>query len=200
MKNIPLVIYGLFFAALIHVHAQKKKLENPFETKGDLNSQFIYLEKTSTNYKEYKVITKAKFLELHKNVLDSMKIERAKLKQQQTKNQEQLTEINNLTTELKGINNELIEANTNKDSISVFGISMVKSNYNLVAGIIILSLLATTLLFFYKFTNSNTVTKEAKNQLEETQNEFEAHQRNSLRKLQEVSRKLQDEIIKNRKE
>ena len=77
---------------------------------------------------------------------------------------------------------------------------MVKSNYNLVAGIIILSLLATTLLFFYKFTNSNTVTKEAKNQLEETQNEFEAHQRNSLRKLQEVSRKLQDKIIKNRKE
>ena len=43
------------FAVLISINAQKKKLLNPFETNGDLNSQFIYLEKTSTNYKEYKV-------------------------------------------------------------------------------------------------------------------------------------------------
>ena len=80
------------------------------------------------------------------------------------------------------------------------GIGMYKNNYNLIAGIIILSLLATALLFFYKFTNSNVVTTEAKKLLVETQNEYEAYQKNSLKRQQEISRKLQDEIIKNRKD
>lgn len=200
MKKTHLAIYTLLFATIFCLTAQKKKLENPFETKGDLNSQFLYLDKTSTNYKEYKVISKLKFVQLHKNVLDSMKSQHNLLNEQQLENNKQLAEINNLNTKFDNINKKLESANTNKDSITVFGIGMYKNNYNLIAGIIILSLLAAALLFFYKFINSNVVTKEAKAQLEETQNEYEAYQKNSLSRQQEISRKLQDEIIKNRKD
>ena len=200
MRNTPLTFYTLFIAAIFCINAQKQKRKNPFETNGDLNSQFLYLEKTSTNYKEYKVITKTKFLQLHKNVLDSIVIQHTLLNQQQRENKNKLTEISNLNIKLNNIHKELQQANKNKDSITVMGICMIKDNYNLIIGIIILSLLVTTLFFFYKFTNSNILTKEAKEQLEETQKEYEHHQRTSLRKLQEVSRKLQDELIKNRKD
>jgi tetrahydromethanopterin S-methyltransferase subunit B len=200
MKNRALTIYTLLFAAIFCMNGQKKKLENPFETNGDLNSQFLYLEKTSTNYKEYKVITKRKFMQLHKNVMDSMAIQHNILNQQQAENNKQLAEINKLNSALTSVNTELQEASTNRDLITVMGIGMYKNNYNLIVGIIILSLLATTLLFFYKFTNSNVVTKEAKAHLKESQNEYEAHKKSSLTRQQEISRKLQDEIIKNRKD
>ena len=200
MKNERLFIFLFVLLAITTSNAQKKKLENPFETKGDLNSQFIYLEKTSTNYKEYKVITKAKFEKLHKNVMDSMSVQHNLLLEQKKQNTNQKKTINNLNTEVSNLNNKLNNANTNKNSITAFGITLDKSNYNLTAGIIILALLTSTLLFFYKFTNSNVVTKDAKRQLEETQNEYDAYQKSSLRRQQEISRKLQDEIIKNRKD
>ena len=200
MKNGRLLIYIFLLIAIPTSNAQKKKLENPFETKGDLNSQFIYLEKTSTNYKEYKVITKVKFNKLHKNVLDSLANQKKLLNSKHEENNNQLTEINRLKKELADTKEALTMANTNKDSISVMGISMYKNNYNLIAGIIIITLLIVALFFFYKFNNSNIVTKEAKLILKETQDEYEAHQKKSLIRQQELSRKLQDEIIKNRKD
>ncbi|MDG2280617.1 MAG: tRNA (guanine-N1)-methyltransferase [Flavicella sp.] len=200
MKNGRLLIYIFLLIAIPTSNAQKKKLENPFETKGDLNSQFIYLEKTSTNYKEYKVITKVKFNKLHKNVLDSLANQKKLLNSKHEENNNQLTEINRLKKELADTKEALTMANTNKDSISVMGISMYKNNYNLIAGIIIITLLIVALFFFYKFNNSNIVTKEAKLILKETQDEYEAHQKKSLVRQQELSRKLQDEIIKNRKD
>jgi len=200
MKNGRLLIYLFLLIAIPTSNAQKKKLENPFETKGDLNSQFIYLEKTSTNYKEYKVITKVKFNMLHKNVLDSLANQKKLLNSKHEENNKQLTEINRLKKELADTKEELNMANTNKDSISVMGISMYKNNYNLISGIIIITLLIVALFFFYKFNNSNIVTKEAKLILKETQDEYEAHQKKSLVRQQELSRKLQDEIIKKRKD
>jgi len=200
MKNGRLLIYLFLLIAIPTSNAQKKKLENPFETKGDLNSQFIYLEKTSTNYKEYKVITKVKFNMLHKNVLDSLANQKKLLNSKHEENNKQLTEINRLKKELADTKEELNMANTNKDSISVMGISMYKNNYNLISGIIIITLLIVALFFFYKFNNSNIVTKEANLILKETQDEYEAHQKKSLVRQQELSRKLQDEIIKKRKD
>lgn len=200
MKKQIYFIFIFLFTTTLSINAQKKKLENPFETKGNLNSQFIYLEKTSTNYKEYKVITKEKFNKLHKNVLDSVAQGRELLNAKHTENKKQLTKINTLNKELENLKQELAMANTYKNSISVFGMSLYKSNYNLIAGIIIISLLGLVLFFFYKFTNSNVITKEANQLLTETQNEYEAHQKKALKRQQELSRKLQDEIIKNRKD
>lgn len=200
MKNASLAIYIFFFACIFNTSAQKKKLANPFETNGNLDSQFIYLEKTSTNYKDYKVITKASFLKLHDNVLDSMANQQQKLNNQEKANNKQVAEIKKLTIDLKKITEDLTEVTSNKNSISVFGISLYKNNYNLIAGSIIIILLAIALFFFYKFNNSDTVTKEAKKNLDETQKDFEAFQKKSLQRQQELNRKLQDEIIKNRKD
>ncbi|MEI6866350.1 hypothetical protein [Flavicella sp.] len=200
MKNKPLTISILLFTVIFCINAQKKKLENPFKTNGDLNTQFLYLDKTSTNYKEYKVINKKTFFQLHQNVLDSMLNKQELLNRQRIEYKNQLSQINELNNKVVELNEKLQEANTNRDSITVFGIGMIKSNYNLIAGSILLLLLATTLLFFYKFTNSNVVTKEANQQLKEIQNEYEAHQKSSLRRHQETNRKLQDELLKNRKD
>ena len=64
----------------------------------------------------------------------------------------------------------------------------------------IIGLLIIGLLFFiYKFKNSNAVTKEAKLKLAETEEEFDQHRQKKLEEQQQLRRKLQDEINKNKK-
>jgi hypothetical protein len=200
MKTKKHLLHFFLFAVLISINAQKKKLLNPFETNGDLNSQFIYLEKTSTNYKEYKVITKAKFKKLHNNVLDSLSYERKKLNEIKIENQRQLYKIKGLESKLLNIKKDLQLSNTNKDSITVMGVLMHKDNYIAIMGLIILSLFASALFFLYKFYRTNITTKEAIRNLKETQDEYDEHQKKTLKRQQELSRRLQDEIIKNKKE
>jgi hypothetical protein len=54
------------------------------------------------------------------------------------------------------------------------------------------------LIFTYRFRASNAITKEAKIKLAETEQEFEEHRKRALEREQQVRRKLQDEINKNK--
>jgi len=63
----------------------------------------------------------------------------------------------------------------------------------------IIGVLAVLWLFFaYKFKSSNSITKEANTKLAETEQEFEEHRKRALEREQQVRRKLQDEINKNK--
>ena len=201
MKKSPLALFLLFIltATSITLNAQTKKLENPFENNGNLDSQLNYLYKTSTNYKEYKVISKKGYSLMHKNVLDSLDYQRKALSAQVTENKNLVSEINDLKQVANNLSEELKTVSLNKNSITVFGISIYKTNYNLIIVIIFIVLLSVAAFFIYKFTNSNIITKEAKNQLEEVQLELESVQKSALKRQQELNRKLQDEIMKNSK-
>jgi septal ring factor EnvC (AmiA/AmiB activator) len=80
--------------------------------------------------------------------------------------------------------------------MALFGMQMSKGGYNALMLIIIAGLLALLLLFIFKFKNSNSVTKQAKKTLLETEDEYEEYRRNSLEREQKVRRQLQDEINK----
>tara|TARA_B100000809_G_scaffold137843_1_gene135326 strand:- start:1556 stop:2170 length:615 start_codon:yes stop_codon:yes gene_type:complete len=203
MKRMPFaILIILFFATIsssIEGQTKKNKLENPFENNGDLNSQLDYLFKTSTNYKEYKVISRKGYSKIHKNILDSIAFNKKTLTAQRVENKNKLSEINKLKTKLKGVSEELQITSSNKNSIPVFGINIYKTNYNLIVVILLISFLSLAAFFFYKYTNSNVTTKEAQKQLEDAQQELEAVQKNALQRQQELNRKLQDQILKNGK-
>ena len=203
MKKAPFaILFFVFFATIsftADAQTKRKKLENPFENNGDINSQFEYVFKTSTNYKEYKVNSKNGYAQLHKNALDSIALQKELLTEQRNENRNQLSEINALKTELKELSLELNIASTNKNSITLFGTSIYKTNYNLIVIILLLSLLSLAAFFFYKFTNSNAITKDATKRLDEAQEELESVQKRALKRQQELNRKLQDQILKNNK-
>ena len=200
MKNENLVLSAIFFLTIFCTNGQKNKLENPFETKGTLNSQFLYIEKSSSNYKEYKVISKEKLYKIRKSVLDSITQKNALLKDKQLENKQYLNKTQALEADLVNFKEQLETAKTNKNTLNVLGGEIHKNNYTLLGGIIISSLIGLAFFFFYKFYNSNLTTIESVKILKETQDEFEIYQKNSLKRQQEINRKLQDEIIKNRKE
>jgi hypothetical protein len=196
------VFYKLFLLALIffsmnsQAQDRKIKLENPFENKGDLNSQFDYLLKTSTSYNNYKIVLKDTYLRIQKNVQDS--VFNYKNQSVLLKNEVKQLETSNALLQERAarLQKELDVTKAEKDSITIMGMPLQKNLYNLILIASLLILFSATLFFIYKYRNSNRLTLAADKSLSETQLEFSSFQKNALKRQQELNRKLQDEILK----
>jgi len=170
---------------------------------GSIESQFEYLTKKSNGWTDergqrYEVVRIQWIEKLKANTIDSLKAVHKTLNDTKVIVAKQEDEISKLRTNLDATQGTLDKTNTEKDSMSLFGILMSKGGYNGIMWSIIAVLLAVALLFMYKFKNSNAITKEAKKTLEETEEEFQEHRRVALEREQKVRRQLQDEINKHK--
>ena len=196
------VFYKLFLLAFIsfsmmsQAQDRKIKLENPFENQGDLNSQFDYLLKKSTSYNNYKIVLKDTYLRIQKNVQDTV----FNYKEQTFLLKNEVKQLQTSTTLLQEqaeqLQKELDASEAEKNSITIIGMRLQKSLYNLTLIASLLVLFSATLFFIYKYRNSNRLTRAANKSLSETQLEFSSYQKNALKRQQELNRKLQDEILK----
>lgn len=189
LSFLTLVVIFISFASF----SQETLIED-----SSLNGQFDKIYRTSTNYQVYKVISKEKYLQLKKNVLDSLKnvkslvIEKENLLQQEKENSKKTKEL------LSKTQIDLEVANKKENSISLFGLQLSKVSYNLILWGIVLLLFFGLSYFIFKFFRSNILTKEAQDNLEVVEQEFEQHRKKSLEREQKLRRQLQDEINKQR--
>lgn len=171
---------------------------------GTIDSQFEFVFRKSGNFKgtngqPYEAVKTAWLLTLRNHVRDSLKAIKKDLNETQAVVKTQANEINQLKGNLTKTQSDLDQTNTEKDSMSLFGLQMSKAGYNTLLWAIIAGLLAFLLFFIYKFKNSNTVTKQAKKSLAEIEEEFDEHRKTALEREQKVRRQLQDEINKQKK-
>ena len=163
---------------------------------GTIDNQFEYVIKKSNRYQDYKVVKTNWLYTLKTHTIDSLNALRKDLSDTQTVVDSQANEISDLKTNLNDTQNNLTKTNEEKDSMALFGLQMSKTNYNLLMWSIIAALLVFLFTFIYKFKNSNSITKLAKNNLADIEEEFEEHRRNALEREQKVRRQLQDELNK----
>ncbi|WP_203257002.1 tRNA (guanine-N1)-methyltransferase [Hyunsoonleella ulvae] len=171
---------------------------------GTIDSQFEFIFRKSGNFKgtngqPYEAVKTAWLLTLRNHVKDSLNGIRKNLNETQAVVKTQANEITQLKSSLSKTQANLDKTNTEKDSMSLFGMQMSKTGYNTLLWSIIAALLALLLLFIYKFKNSNAVTRQAKLSLSEIEEEFEEHRKTALEREQKVRRQLQDEINKQKK-
>ena len=133
---------------------------------------------------------------LKAHTMDSLNAIRKDLAETQTVVDSQAREISGLKDKLSNTQSTLDDTIEEKDSMALFGIPMSKGGYSTLMWSIIGALFVTLLIFIYKFKNSNSVTRQAKLSLSETEEEFEEHRRVALEREQKVRRQLQDEINK----
>jgi uncharacterized membrane-anchored protein YhcB (DUF1043 family) len=183
----------LLFICIFSSSAQE--LDNQVNT---LEKQFDDLYRKSSSYQVYKVISKEKYQQLKQNVLDSINTLETKVSQKNNLLTKNSTEIEKTKQELALIKQNLDNSVSRENSISLFGIQLSKTSYNLMLWSIIVLLLAGLGYFIFKFFRSNVLTKEAQQNLIEVENEFETHRKKSLEREQKLRRKLQDEINKQR--
>lgn len=194
-----------FFSLSIQAQntADKAQNEQLSLNSGTIDNQFEYVITKSSNWNDerrqpYEVIKRNWILTLKAHVLDSLKAVHKNLNDTQSIVNKQVEEIALLKTNLSNTQGTLDKTNIEKDSMSLFGIQMSKGGYNSLMWSIIGGLLVFLLFFIYKFKDSNTVTKQAKTTLAETEEQFEEHRRVALEREQKVRRQLQDEINKHK--
>ena len=202
MTYIKSLSVALFFLCSFSFFAQSTQEEETLSLdSGTIENQFEYVIKKSSSWRDergqtYEVIRRNWLYELKAHTLDSLNAVRKELLDTQTVVGNQSKEIAALKTNLENTKSDLDKTNTEKNSMSLFGIQMSKTGYNGLMWTIIAGLLGLLLLFVYKFNNSNKVTKDAKLALFEMEEEFEEHRKTALEREQKVRRQLQDEINK----
>jgi len=185
-KNISLLV--LLFISSFSIVAQENNLEN----------QFNEVLKKSNNYQEYKVIKKVEINSLKKNVLDTVAALEQNIASSSLEIEEQKSVISSLNNELETTKNELTVSKKKEEGIQLMGVITNKSTYNAVAFSLIGILLLTIFVLFYKFKNSNSVTISTLSKLSEIEEELDSFRLKTIERDQQLRRKLQDEINKNR--
>jgi len=172
--------------------------ETTTEDSNTIENQFDKIYRKSTTYQVYKVISRDSYQHLKSNVLDSIKSSKKIISEKESL---LLTERNNIKETKALLAKTELELNASlakESSISVAGLQLSKTTYNLTLWSIIIATLLALSYFIFKFSKSNVLTKEAKSNLVEVEQEFEQHRKNTLEREQKLRRQLQDEINKQR--
>jgi len=200
MKTLKFLALTLFLVMSSNsIYAQDNETQSINE--GSINDQFEYILRKSGNFKgtngqQYEAVSRNLLLALQSHANDSLKTIREDLNKTLTTIETQQKEINDLKSQLSNTQSTLDATNQEKNNMSLLGLQMSKTSYNILMWTIIGGLLTLLLIFIFKFKNSNSVTKAAKKALAETEEEFEEHRRSALEREQKVRRQLQDELNK----
>ncbi len=182
MKKIAL----LFLVLNISVFAQHTTKENT-DSPNTIENLFTKIYHKSLNWKEFKMIKRTEFVKFQSVVLDSVSKIKGDVKLEKAKVSEQNTEIKSLQTEIADLNVQLNELKSSQGT---------ENNLKtILLGII--GVLALALGFYiFKHKHSNNITKTAKKNLQEIEEEFDSFRKRSLEREQKLRRQLQDEINK----
>jgi hypothetical protein len=172
--------------------------ETTIEDTNTIENQFDKIYRKSTTYQVYKVISKDSYQQLKSNVLDSLESSKKNISKKESLLIAERNSIKETKELLAKTELELNDSLSKENSISVAGLQLSKTTYNLTLWSIIIAMLLALTYFIFKFSKSNVLTKEAKSNLIEVEQEFEQHRKKTLEREQKLRRQLQDEINKQR--
>lgn len=189
-----LLFTGLFISNIQPVGAQpgaSTVLDSAF-----LEAQLDYIHEKTRVYNNYRAIREDVFLQLKRNVMDTLNATKLEVEQLNSKLKERDFQIETLNSDLSRTKNEKDEAIRNKDSFSIFGIQMNKGLYSSVMWLIILGLAALTVLMVGLFRRSHLITSQVKDEFHSTQEEFEQYRKSSREKYEKLVISHHSEIMR----
>jgi putative secreted protein len=163
-----------------------------------LEGVFQQLIDRSGAWQNFKMLDRGKLAAFQRSMTDSINGVRSQLVAEKQKVKENEATIKELNDKITDIQAALDQTKDQKDSVNFFGLLISKSLYNTIMWGIVLALASLLMLYIYKFSNGNVVTKKSINDLNELQEEYENYRKAAIEREQKVRRQLQDEINKHR--
>lgn len=167
-------------------------LQPQAQEQGDIVKSFDSVVNSGGNYQDYKVIKRVKLNTFKENLASTRDSLVSKISALEKKIDEVETKFESLESENKALSDELNNLKTEKDQISLLGIDMSKSTYNFSVWGLILLLLLIIVFLFINYRNRNIVTQELKENLKNTNKEFEEYKHRAIEKQQKLGRELLD--------
>ena len=171
----------------------KSNAQHSILTTNPIQQKFQELIESSNNYQEYKVVNYDELVNLRDNTNDYIQELKDQITVGKNTADQQEEEIANLEAELKTTQQNLQKVTEEKDNIVFLGMPLTKGTYMAMMWGVVAILVLALVFFIYRFKNSNTVTKEAKKRLDDTEQEFDTYKKKALEKEQRLGRLLQDE-------
>ena len=193
-RTVFLLFTGLLFANLQLLEAQSGALA--VQDSAALEDQLDYIHEHTRVYNDYRAIREDVFQKHRQNVRDTLFATRSEAIQLNNKISEQEAQIEILNTDLIRANNERDDAIKNRDSLSFLGIQMKKGIYNTIMWLLVLGLAALALIVFTLFKRAHMITKEVKDELKSTRDEFEEYRKSSREKYEKLVVSHHSEIMK----
>jgi len=193
-KHIFLFAATFFFVATLHISnalAQETGLEG-----GSIKRQFEYINSVSTNYQDYKVVKKTQLDQLESNITDSISAYQKQIADINAQLNEHKSNIEGLNSEIVRTNEDLEEAISQKDSFYFFGTYLHKNLYNNIMWGLVIVLTLILIISYFRFKRSHVITAETKKRLDEVQEEYEQHRKNTLERERKLNRQLVDALNK----
>ena len=195
MKKKTLVLLYIFLMLGAILLAQ----DNAGTSGNTLDDQFTDVIENSNRYQDYKVVKIYKLNALKKSVMDSLAALEKDLSTAQDTISAKDNTIGGLSANLKSTQDELAVSREKENGISLFGMLLTKATYNTIMWSSIGLLLVLLIITVFRFRQSNAVTRESKLKLSEVEEEYEDYRQRTLEREQQLRRKLQDEINKQKK-
>lgn len=152
----------------------------------------------SSSWEFYKIVKKDRYLNLKKEILDTLAIYKKEIANQSSVIQIKNDSLKKSKEVIDILSSELNQAIASKNEIKIVGVTLGKSTYQYIVWGIIGVLIVVLVYFIVKFNQSHVVTKNAQSELEVLEEEFAAHKKKAMTKEQKLRRQLQDEINKQR--
>jgi len=193
-QAVLLLIAGLLASNTPFLCAQSGALE--VQDSARLEEQLDFINERTRVYNDYRAIREDVFQKMLRNVKDTLSEARLEAESLNGRISEQGFQIETLNTDLTRASNERDEAIKNRDSLSFLGLQMKKGLYNTIMWFIILGLAALTVIVFTLFKRAHQVTREVKEELQSTRDEFEQYRKDSREKYEKLVVSHHNEIMK----
>ncbi len=163
------------------------------ESQNPVEDEFTNIIENSNDYQGYKVVDYGDLIKLKQNTANFINELNNEITTQKNTITQQQTEIVALKNDLEATQKNLTEVTAEKDAITFLGMPFSKGSYMALMWGIVGVLVLFLLFFIFRYRKSNVQTTEARNNLLETEKEFEAFKAKALLKEQRLGRLLQDE-------
>lgn len=191
MKRTVFLIFSLLtFFAETQAQRSAEALE---PNEATLQERFLILRDKSESYSEYKVIRTYVLDGMWKITMDSLRAERAALREAQANIKKLQDEIAAVNATMKSKDEAVAQMEHDSSHISVLGIDFLKSVFLSTVGIIILGLMVLVGLLVARVKWVQSSMREKIENADALSHEFEEYKRNALEKQMKLSRELQDE-------
>ena len=159
----------------------------------NLQNQFTDLRDNSETFKEYKVIKLYELNKFWKGVTDTLNVNSTTITELQNKVARHDAEIKNLNDIIAKNKSEMIDLEFGVAHITILGLPMSKTAYQIVNFTIIITLLVLIAFLVFKYNERRSTAKEKINAYNNLEEKFAEYQKTALEKQMKLRRELQTE-------
>lgn len=176
--------------------SKKPAEKDPFKTRGTIKEQFEYIDHKSNYMGDHRLVKIDLLNALEQSMKDSIRSMKKDAILKDKIIQSNDIKVQNIVSELQIAKQQLEGTQGSCDSRSLFGLEVNKDFFSILLAVSYGFLIIVLSFFAFKYYSNKDSSEKALEDLRILQEEYDQYKKNSLIKIQEVSRRLQDELNK----